>query len=449
MFSKIVPAFTSENIRALGPLILIASIYEILGIVIAWIVKQFFWVPHRFRYGILVAGGWGNVGDLPTAVIMSITSTTPFNGTHDQTLAVAYISVFILVYMMSLFPLGGHTWVAKDFVGPDVEADEIREAMRIKRRKMFPRLPKHQSRKGKAKDPESQEPRPELEEEPKPVGREDTPSRSNQLSRPRHTKHVSFYEDAATTTAVPTERMSSPPLTEKVTSPAPTVTATTLESAVQDSTSPDPNEQSHSPSSSRHPRLKQLSGTLKTFIKAMLTPASLAILFAFPIALIKPLKGLFVLTPGAGIPNAPDNLPPLAFILDFTQFMGAASVPVGLIGLGSALARLHVPRDQWGTLPLGALFSLAIGKMLVSPVLGVLITQGLIRAGLINSDDKVLIFVCMFFSCLPTATTQVFLTQVYSGTGTAEHLSPFLIPQYALMLFSMTGLTAYALQSLA
>lgn len=53
-----------------------------------------------------------------------------------------------------------------------------------------------------------------------------------------------------------------------------------------------------------------------------------------------------------------------------------------------------------------------------------------------------------FFSCLPTATTQVYLTQVYSGTGTAEHLAAFLIPQYALMFISMTALNAYAIQSI-
>lgn len=37
-----------------------------MGLLLAWIVKQFFWVPHRFRYGILVAGGWGNYGDIRT-----------------------------------------------------------------------------------------------------------------------------------------------------------------------------------------------------------------------------------------------------------------------------------------------------------------------------------------------------------------------------------------------
>jgi predicted permease len=92
MFSKIVPAFTSDNIGALGrvsswliyhtyhvssrcnlgPLILVAVLYEVIGIMMAWIIKQFFWVPHRFRYGILVAGGWGNYGDIRESLSQTI-----------------------------------------------------------------------------------------------------------------------------------------------------------------------------------------------------------------------------------------------------------------------------------------------------------------------------------------------------------------------------------------
>ena len=45
-------------------MVLVAVLYEIIGGLIAWIIKQFFWVPHRFRYGILVAGVFGNVGDI-------------------------------------------------------------------------------------------------------------------------------------------------------------------------------------------------------------------------------------------------------------------------------------------------------------------------------------------------------------------------------------------------
>lgn len=90
---------------SIGPLVLVAVIYEVIGVGIAWIVKQIFWVPHRFRYGVLVAGGWGNYGDIPTSVVMSITGAAPFSGTTDQTLSVAYVSAFILVFMVRLYEL--------------------------------------------------------------------------------------------------------------------------------------------------------------------------------------------------------------------------------------------------------------------------------------------------------------------------------------------------------
>jgi len=48
--------------------VLIALLYEAIGVVLAWTIKQFFWVPHQFRYGILVAGGWGNVGDIRESI---------------------------------------------------------------------------------------------------------------------------------------------------------------------------------------------------------------------------------------------------------------------------------------------------------------------------------------------------------------------------------------------
>ena len=64
MFSKIVPAFTAQNISALGPIVAIAFLYEAIGLLMAWLVKQFFWLPHRFRYGILCAGAVSNYSDI-------------------------------------------------------------------------------------------------------------------------------------------------------------------------------------------------------------------------------------------------------------------------------------------------------------------------------------------------------------------------------------------------
>jgi predicted permease len=134
---------------------------------------------------------------------------------------------------------------------------------------------------------------------------------------------------------------------------------------------------------------------LIAIVRSLLIPASLTIILSFIIALITPLKALFVPVVNSPIPNGPDGLPPLSFLLDTATFIGGASVPLGLICVGSALARLKIPRSQWNSLPLGAISGLAIGKMIVTPILGVLICEGLTKAGLIDVNDKVLRFVCM------------------------------------------------------
>ena len=64
LFSRIIPAFDPQNIGAIAPLTVVGVLYGLVGAAMAWIIKQVFWVPHRFRYGILAAGIWGNYGDI-------------------------------------------------------------------------------------------------------------------------------------------------------------------------------------------------------------------------------------------------------------------------------------------------------------------------------------------------------------------------------------------------
>ncbi len=64
LFSRIVPAISTHNISSLAPLAVVGVIYGATGTLMAWTIKSVFWVPHRFRYGILAAGCWGNYGDM-------------------------------------------------------------------------------------------------------------------------------------------------------------------------------------------------------------------------------------------------------------------------------------------------------------------------------------------------------------------------------------------------
>ncbi|KIM54957.1 hypothetical protein SCLCIDRAFT_1221573 [Scleroderma citrinum Foug A] len=177
-----------------------------------------------------------------------------------------------------------------------------------------------------------------------------------------------------------------------------------------------------------------------------MSPPSLSIIVSFVISLVPTLKALFVSgVPGVKISPAPDGQPPLAILMNTATFIGDASIPLGLICLGSALARLQLPEGSWRSLPIASISALAAARLIIMPVLGVIICQSLTHVGIIDSGNNVLRFICIFMSCLPTSTTQVYLTQVYSGTGTATHLAAFLIPQYILMFGTMTGLTAYTL----
>jgi auxin efflux carrier family protein len=365
-----------------------------------------------------------------TSVALSLTASAPFNPEKDQNLSVAYISVFVLVYMvcnsslftimthrrgqMTLFPMGAHRLIAKDFVGPDVEHEEVREQVRERRRLLLYGWPKAlmQLRRRKSAPRDSNDPESEGSSSPpekRPEGGNGQEKSENSTLRPRTNRHVSILTEGQNLDDIPSEGMIvSPPPTERILSSA--VTATVYDpienhisptgQSVKNNDSSD-ERVAPTPISGRPRRLQAFTAEIKGAIKSMLTPASLSILLAFPIALVPQLKGLFTPTSGSGIPNAPDGEPPLAFILDFATFMGAASVPMALIGLGSALARIQVPRDQWKDLPLGAIFSLAFLKLIVTPVLGVLITGGLVSAGVMDKEDKVIQFVSMYVAgCL-------------------------------------------------
>lgn len=318
---------------------------------------------------------------------------------------------------MTLFPLGANRWIAMDFIGPDVEPDEVREAVRIKRKIIFygwPRLFSQLTYRKSKRNPQQDDSTITEAEKGEEKG-EHTGVHSKEQALASRGRHVVFYDDA--TTAVPTEGVRSPAC-----SPAPTELG-----AQSRLTSPEPaetlwrppsqsnNAEFHSvlpttaggtepvtqpPTTPSHLRRRTvILSHVRTFYKSLVAPASLAIVLSFPIALIPQLKALFVDVPDVHISPAPDGHPPLAFFIDTTSFIGAASVPLGLICLGSALARLNLPRNNWNSLPLGAISSLAIGKMVFTPVLGVLIVKGLVKGGVIPKEDKVLQFVCMWVAC--------------------------------------------------
>lgn len=369
---------------------------------------------------------------LATAVVMSITGAAPFNGTADQTLSVAYIAGFLLVYMVSeqlwvgrsfhlrnyqitFFPMGGSRLIGFDFVGPDVESEEVREATRRRRKLIFLEWPRRVVGLGR----NQRAPRSASIFDGKSIKADDESiaPEAEKPQRPRlASKHVSFDQDASVDTHGVVATSSSPLFAEgwhsQLTSPAPTATAVDTTDilhtiggrpATPILPTMDPHATARSPWAQRR---KAISANMRTFLRNLFLPGSVSILISFVIALVPELKALFVQVDGTHIHPAPDGDPPLAFVIDAASFIGAASVPMGLVCLGSALARLSIPRGAWGSLPSGAILGLAIGKMIVSPVLGVLICKGLVNVNVISKEDKVLQFVCMWVFRLVSASSK-------------------------------------------
>ena len=134
-----------------------------------------------------------------------------------------------------------------------------------------------------------------------------------------------------------------------------------------------------------------------SMIRSSMSPPSLSIIISFVISVVPALKALFVPNvSGVNFPSAPDGQPPLAILMNTANFIGAASIPLGLICLGSALARLQLPQGRWRSLPIASITALAAARLLIMPVLGVIVCQSLTHVGIIDSRNNVLRFVCMY-----------------------------------------------------
>ena len=297
-----------------------------------------------------------------------------------------------------------------DYVGPDIEPEEVREAMRLKRRALFRFFFRQ---KNQISNEEHDEHDILDRRSIGTLDEKDINSLQATNIMPQSLRRVDFIGETATKA----EGDLSPLEIGRVASLERTTTMTEIDIPQDSKTAPgpqarlttgsqnqnlpmhytSPHHSTHSlPLNSRNRKHFVTRQSICQFLKSFFTPPSVAILASFPIALVPNLKALFIPVPGTFIPPAPDGQPPLAFVLDVTTFMGAASVPLGLVCLGSALARLNLPKKgEWLSLPLGAIGSLAVVRMLVMPVLGVLICQGLTNIGIISKDDKVLRFVCM------------------------------------------------------
>lgn len=187
-------------------------------------------------------------------------------------------------------------------------------------------------------------------------------------------------------------------------------------------------------------------GFLYTLFENFLRPSSFMLVIAIIIAMIPWVKALFVQT-NVSMPNAPDGNPPLSFIIDFTEYLGNACVPLSLLLLGATISRLNVksipPGFQWTAL------SVAVGRLIIMPVIGILIVVRLYKIGWISSE--ILYFISLINWGLPNATVLVYLTAFYTDPDATSHiqmdcLAVCLLFEYPLLFFSMPFVVTFVLK---
>ncbi|CAL9730152.1 protein Ecm3p [Monosporozyma unispora] len=194
-----------------------------------------------------------------------------------------------------------------------------------------------------------------------------------------------------------------------------------------------------------------LTSLIVFFMKNCLRPCSMAVILALIIAFIPWVKALFVTTNTTPhIRQAPDEQPALSFLMDFTSYVGAASVPFGLILLGATLGRLKIGKLYPGFWKSAVV--LVFLRQCIMPIFGVLWCDRLVKAGWVTWEhDKMLLFVIAITWDLPTMTTLIYFTASYTPPDCEEPVqmecvSFFLMIQYPLMVISLPFLVSYFLK---
>ncbi|GAA5852541.1 hypothetical protein JCM3766R1_003524 [Sporobolomyces carnicolor] len=421
LFSKIVPSFTSENIGALGPIFLCGSIYQVLSGFLGLIARASTPTPRRFRYGMISSFMFSNWGDLPIGVVSSIMTSEPFDADRDSALAISYVAVFILINYISQFPLQGLRLVAMDYNRTISAEDERRSedgeygTLRKYVNRLIRGMPMAQ----------------ELEEQRRVhFGGEDREEKT---------------AEAGTTTTTTTTRPSSPSAASTVLEREATLPLS--DDGISDVAATPRKEVATTASlgTPSHPltRRQRLLSALKSGIMHSLKPPTVSLVCSIIIGVIPVLRNLFVAaeSPNSRFsPLAPDGNPPLSTIYEAASFIGAASVPLGLIVLGASIATIEFPRPIT-RLPLASMLAMALVKLAVLPVFGYFFVQALVRSGIVERENKVLRF----------GTIQVVWSRILAPPGVESNatlLGAYLLVQYSVWAIASVLVTAFTLNSL-
>ncbi|KXS11956.1 hypothetical protein M427DRAFT_147465 [Gonapodya prolifera JEL478] len=429
VFTKTLPSITGSNIRYLLPISVFVVIHIGLGLLIGYIIMRLFTRPtSRLRYTILAALAFANTGDVPNALSLAIGDQPPFNRGDGQ-LGVAYGSLYLLLFSMFIFTLGRRL-VEMDWRDAEAEdASAVGAADQAVDKKDLEKQQTPSTAPMITRSPTT------LSLPPPSITR----ARSLSLPRPRRTSINIIRPDAVDSV------------------PAPMVVTEVGTALVDDTVQVEVVENIRGRS--------RLTTELYLFITRFFSPGVVAIILGIILSLT-PLRGWFLYTQGCsttGTPTSGSSVvdcgaePPLNWLFGIMEFWAAAALPVGLVNLGAALGQVRLtpaatPPQRGGpkslfplfsipTLPLSwsLLLSVVVARLLVMPAIGYPLVQLAGVIGAVPWEEKILRFILLVDSAVPTANLVVALTQLASPTGDASQIACVCLVQYAVCGITLTG----------
>ncbi|KAJ3967306.1 auxin efflux carrier [Lentinula raphanica] len=434
IFSNIVPAFTPSNISAIGPLMLLAVIYILVGFVSGLIIREICFVPRNFWQGIIIATGMSNWGNLPTSVVQSVTAHAPFNGTTDVELAVSFPASLQWDYLPNVpqgedanrrvpwneKPIGGLVYRLLCSRSPNSDGSS-----RNTPRKLFGGKKNFASGIDEEHKsiPEDEEKCDNMDVSPYPNTLEAGTAAAYQQEQDvdpdvQLARRVSRLSTSSRYQPLPVQRPSQfdSSMVSPIHSHNSSATALPL---------PDPEH------TSKYARYLPtwLTRTLKS-LSVIITPVTIALAISLPVSVIQPLKALFTDATASGGPDwtGPDGSPPLNFVMDTATFVGDLCIPLSLIILGASFARMSIPK-RLSALPIPAMILVTLSKEVMVPIIGIFLTQAFVGNGLIPKDNLAQRFVAIFLSGTPTAVNQLVVANLYAPEGGVDTLTAFLVVQ--------------------
>ncbi|KAJ8141810.1 hypothetical protein OY671_005027 [Metschnikowia pulcherrima] len=468
IFTNIVSYLQSSDIKALGIIFFEGTLLFVVGALLGLLTHYVCKSPKAWFGGLISVGLFPNISDLPIAYLQTMARTGSLFTSAESDKGVAYVCIFLASQVFYQFSLGLFKLIRYDFRDQLAESDaEGTVGASDSGEKKAEKEPVSAEKPEDVLAPRSSDSSASIassELEAKSLA-EDTPETpqnkllapsgsrlchtSSSVSRRRGSSSLVIENPLHMTSSRNTDACSvvSEHMEELIHEYSEFQNLRTNEThrsqSIMDDDSAETTSQvsEHAPTSSKFKR--RVISTLKNF----LAPNSVSLIVSLIIAMSPPLKALFVESK-FHLPSAPDHQPPLSFVIDITSYVGAASVPLGLLILGATISRLKVHSMIPGFWKTAVMITAC--RLIILPIFGVGLTTGLQNAGWYG-DDRLIRFVSVLEFGLPNATALVYFTAFYTDPDSPDHLQMdclaiCLIAQYAILFISLPFLVTFSLK---